>query len=96
MHVINSSLSLSSAVPPGVSVTTSQADPRPPQLIGCVFLERANVTCRWEAGDTPTTHYTLQLHMQNDNKCVKCASVYLYMVCSTVWVIQVFSFTTLY
>ncbi|XP_042292673.1 interleukin-31 receptor subunit alpha [Thunnus maccoyii] len=46
---------------PALSITTSQANPRPPQLIGCVFLNRANVTCRWEAGDTAVTHYTLQV-----------------------------------
>ncbi|XP_041809751.1 interleukin-6 receptor subunit beta isoform X2 [Chelmon rostratus] len=41
------------------STSDSSAVPRPPRLIGCVFLNRANVTCRWEAGDTPATHYTL-------------------------------------
>ncbi|XP_074517438.1 interleukin-6 receptor subunit beta isoform X2 [Sebastes fasciatus] len=54
---------LAMALPPAVAVTTSEADPRPPRLIGCVFLHRANVTCRWEAGDTPKTNYTLQVHL---------------------------------
>ncbi|XP_045919345.1 interleukin-31 receptor subunit alpha isoform X1 [Micropterus dolomieu] len=49
------------ASPLAFSVATPKAVPRPPQLIGCVFLNRANVTCRWEAGDTPATHYTLQV-----------------------------------
>lgn len=43
------------------SITTSMTAPRPPRLIGCVFQERANVTCHWEAGDTPATHYTLEV-----------------------------------
>ncbi|XP_035024535.1 interleukin-6 receptor subunit beta [Hippoglossus stenolepis] len=43
------------------SVTTSKALPRPPRLLGCVFLNRANVTCRWEAGDASATRYTLQI-----------------------------------
>ncbi|XP_044023287.1 interleukin-6 receptor subunit beta isoform X2 [Siniperca chuatsi] len=50
-------------LPPAFSITTSKAVPRPPRLIGCVFLNRANVTCRWEPGDTPTMNYTLQVQM---------------------------------
>ncbi|XP_006798424.2 interleukin-6 receptor subunit beta [Neolamprologus brichardi] len=42
-------------------ITTSTAFPRPPRLIGCVFIHRVNVTCHWEPGDTPTTKYTLQV-----------------------------------
>ncbi|XP_060919371.1 interleukin-6 receptor subunit beta [Labrus mixtus] len=49
------------ALPPAVSLTTSKKAPRPPQLIGCVFLNRANVTCHWEQGDTLWTGYTLQI-----------------------------------
>ncbi|XP_070776836.1 interleukin-6 receptor subunit beta-like [Enoplosus armatus] len=58
LHAVNSRLSPSAF---SFSITTSTAAPRPPRLIGCVFLNRANVTCRWEAGDTPVTHYTLQV-----------------------------------
>ncbi|XP_060938144.1 interleukin-6 receptor subunit beta [Limanda limanda] len=43
------------------SVTTSKALLRPPRLLGCVFLNRANVTCRWEAGSASATRYTLQI-----------------------------------
>ncbi|XP_076604135.1 interleukin-31 receptor subunit alpha [Chaetodon auriga] len=46
---------------PPFSMTNPNTVPRPPRLIACVFLNRANVTCRWEAGDTPATHYTLQV-----------------------------------
>ncbi|XP_054470187.1 interleukin-31 receptor subunit alpha [Anoplopoma fimbria] len=60
---------LALAFPPAFSVTTSKADPRPPRLIGCVFLNRANVTCRWEAGDTPTTDFTLQVHLVFNMSC---------------------------
>ncbi|XP_013879002.1 interleukin-31 receptor subunit alpha [Austrofundulus limnaeus] len=42
-------------------VTSSEVSPQPPQLIGCVFMARSNVTCHWEPGDTPATHYTLQV-----------------------------------
>ncbi|XP_030574910.1 interleukin-6 receptor subunit beta-like [Archocentrus centrarchus] len=42
-------------------IATSPAFPRPPQLIGCVFIHLVNVTCHWEPGDTPTTKYTLQV-----------------------------------
>ena len=53
---------LTTACPsPASSVTTSKALPRPPRLLGCVFLNRANVTCRWEAGDASATRYTLQI-----------------------------------
>uniref|UniRef100_UPI0037E84262 interleukin-31 receptor subunit alpha-like n=1 Tax=Semicossyphus pulcher TaxID=241346 RepID=UPI0037E84262 len=44
-----------------VSFATSNTVPRPPRLIGCVFLNRANVTCSWEPGDTAATQYTLQV-----------------------------------
>ncbi|XP_062253899.1 interleukin-6 receptor subunit beta-like [Platichthys flesus] len=44
-----------------LSVMTSKALPRPPRLLGCVFLNRANVTCRWEAGGASATRYTLQI-----------------------------------
>ncbi|XP_074547494.1 interleukin-6 receptor subunit beta [Halichoeres trimaculatus] len=43
------------------SLTSSNTDPRPPRLIDCVFMNRANVTCRWEPGDPPATRYTLQV-----------------------------------
>ncbi|KAF7646847.1 hypothetical protein LDENG_00181550 [Lucifuga dentata] len=49
---------------PTFSSATSMPPPRPPWLLGCVFLQRANVTCRWEPGDpqpTTTMHYTLQV-----------------------------------
>ncbi|XP_055361840.1 interleukin-31 receptor subunit alpha isoform X2 [Betta splendens] len=49
------------AVPPAAS-TATPAVPRPPLLTGCVFQNRANVTCHWEAGDAAATHYTLQVH----------------------------------
>ncbi|KAM6968607.1 interleukin-6 receptor subunit beta [Tautogolabrus adspersus] len=52
---------LTLVLPPAVSLTTSKTAPRPPQLIGCVFLNRANVTCHWEPGDTLWTSYTLQV-----------------------------------
>ncbi|XP_031703871.1 interleukin-6 receptor subunit beta isoform X2 [Anarrhichthys ocellatus] len=73
IHAVNSSLSPSSAFPPAFSVTTPKADPRPPRLIGCVFQNRANVTCHWEAGDTPTTNFTLEglLYFDITNKTVK-------------------------
>ncbi|KAK5857658.1 hypothetical protein PBY51_010886 [Eleginops maclovinus] len=51
------------ALPPAYSVTTSEADPRPPRLLRCVFLNRANATCHWDAGDIQTTHYTLQVQL---------------------------------
>ncbi|XP_070698926.1 interleukin-6 receptor subunit beta-like [Pempheris klunzingeri] len=51
-----------------VSVTTSNAVPRPLRLTGCVFLNRANVTCRWEAGDTATTLYTLQVEKRSKTR----------------------------
>ncbi|KAM7403352.1 hypothetical protein PAMA_004008 [Pampus argenteus] len=54
---------LTLVLPPALSITTSQTVPRPPRLISCVFLNRANVTCRWDAGDIPVTHYTLQVQM---------------------------------
>nr|XP_019953542.1 PREDICTED: interleukin-6 receptor subunit beta-like [Paralichthys olivaceus] len=50
---------------PASSVTTSKALPRPPRLLGCVFLNQANVTCRWEAGDASATHYTLQIQKRS-------------------------------
>ncbi|TKS86847.1 Interleukin-6 receptor subunit beta [Collichthys lucidus] len=43
------------------SITTTRTSPRPPRLINCVFLERANVTCRWKAGDVPAKNYTLKV-----------------------------------
>ncbi|TMS21113.1 Interleukin-6 receptor subunit beta [Larimichthys crocea] len=43
------------------SMTTTKASPRPPRLIYCVFLERANVTCHWKAGDIPAKNYTLKV-----------------------------------
>ncbi|CAK6966964.1 interleukin-31 receptor subunit alpha [Scomber scombrus] len=52
---------LSLVLPPVLSITTSKATPQPPRLIGCVFINRANVTCRWEPGNTSVTHYTLQV-----------------------------------
>ncbi|CAJ1074431.1 interleukin-6 receptor subunit beta isoform X1 [Xyrichtys novacula] len=52
---------LTLALPPVVSITTSETDPRPPKLISCVFMNRVNVTCNWEPGDTPATRYTLQV-----------------------------------
>lgn len=39
----------------------SEASPRPPQLIFCVFIIKSNVTCHWEPGDVSATHYTLQV-----------------------------------
>ncbi|KAM7376101.1 hypothetical protein PAMP_005848 [Pampus punctatissimus] len=54
---------LTLVLPPALSITTSQTVPRPPRLINCVFLNRANVTCRWDAGDILVTHYTLQVQM---------------------------------
>ncbi|XP_040916831.1 interleukin-31 receptor subunit alpha [Toxotes jaculatrix] len=52
---------LALVLPPALSITTSKAFPRPLQLIRCVFLNRANITCHWEPGDTPATHYTLRI-----------------------------------
>ncbi|XP_051238716.1 interleukin-6 receptor subunit beta isoform X2 [Dicentrarchus labrax] len=52
------------------STTTSMTGPRPPRLIDCVFHHYANVTCRWEAGDTPTTHYTLEV-VRGKNRTLK-------------------------
>ncbi|XP_023286551.1 interleukin-6 receptor subunit beta-like [Seriola lalandi dorsalis] len=52
---------LTLVLPPASSSTTSKSSHRPPQLIGCVFQNRANATCRWEAADMPTTNYTLQI-----------------------------------
>nr|XP_046268504.1 interleukin-6 receptor subunit beta isoform X2 [Scatophagus argus] len=43
------------------SITAAKTVPRPPQLIRCVFHNRANVTCHWEAGDASATHYTLEV-----------------------------------
>lgn len=57
LHAINSMPLISSSV----LIPASYADIRP-RLIDCVFLNRANVTCRWEpavSGDTPVTSYTL-------------------------------------
>ncbi|XP_034714869.1 interleukin-6 receptor subunit beta [Etheostoma cragini] len=59
---------LTLALPPGCPFNSSNADPRLPQLIGCVFQHRDNVTCRWKAGNTPTTDYTLQVHLMIANK----------------------------
>ncbi|KAF1374667.1 hypothetical protein PFLUV_G00231480 [Perca fluviatilis] len=59
---------LTLVLPPACPFNSSKADPRLPQLIGCVFLHRDNVTCRWEAGDTPTTDYTLQVHLMLPQK----------------------------
>ncbi|AWP16273.1 putative interleukin-6 receptor subunit beta-like [Scophthalmus maximus] len=52
---------LALVLPQASSTATSEALPRPPRLIGCVFLNRANITCRWEAGDPSATHYTLKI-----------------------------------
>ncbi|KAF3845068.1 hypothetical protein F7725_008231 [Dissostichus mawsoni] len=32
-------------------------------MLHCVFLNRASVTCHWEAGDNHTTQYTLQVQL---------------------------------
>lgn len=61
LHVINSILSSSSVLPPTFFATTSKTVSRAPRLIGCVFLNRANVTCHWDAGDTPALYYTLEV-----------------------------------
>ncbi|XP_041827525.1 interleukin-6 receptor subunit beta [Melanotaenia boesemani] len=47
--------------PPAFPVTTFKAHPRPPRLIGCVFIIRSNVTCRWEPVNIPATQYTLRV-----------------------------------
>ncbi|KAK2826464.1 hypothetical protein Q5P01_020678 [Channa striata] len=52
---------LALVLPPAVPTATSKTVPRPPRLIGCVFINRASVTCRWEAGDTAATNYTLEV-----------------------------------
>ncbi|XP_029350425.1 interleukin-6 receptor subunit beta [Echeneis naucrates] len=52
---------LNFALPPAATSVTSKPFPRPPRLIGCVFQNRANATCHWEAGDLPATRYTLQI-----------------------------------
>ncbi|KAL7380411.1 hypothetical protein ABVT39_017514 [Epinephelus coioides] len=49
-------------------VITSMAEPQPPQLIDCVFRHRANITCRWEDGDTLTTSYTLHVDLMFEPK----------------------------
>ncbi|XP_026172295.1 interleukin-31 receptor subunit alpha isoform X2 [Mastacembelus armatus] len=54
---------------PDLSISTSRAFPGPPRLTGCVFINRANVTCHWEAADTPTTHYTLQVWRMTGMLC---------------------------
>ncbi|XP_035529273.1 interleukin-6 receptor subunit beta [Morone saxatilis] len=56
------------------STTTSKTGPRPPRLIDCVFQQSANVTCRWEAGDTPATHYTLVVRTLNNNRQFTCTT----------------------
>ncbi|XP_069008720.1 LOW QUALITY PROTEIN: interleukin-31 receptor subunit alpha [Embiotoca jacksoni] len=52
---------LSLVLPSALSVTMSKAFPGPPRLIGCVFMYRGRVTCRWEPGDIPATNYTIQV-----------------------------------
>ncbi|CAG5866638.1 unnamed protein product [Menidia menidia] len=47
--------------PFGLPATSPKVSPRPPRLIGCVFIFRGNVTCRWEPGDGRATHYTLHV-----------------------------------
>ncbi|KAM4542655.1 interleukin-31 receptor subunit alpha isoform 2-T2 [Odontesthes bonariensis] len=47
--------------PSALPVTALKTSARPPRLIGCVFIIRSNVTCHWEPGDIPATHYTLQV-----------------------------------
>ncbi|XP_037551243.1 interleukin-31 receptor subunit alpha [Nematolebias whitei] len=42
-------------------VSMSEASPRPPRLICCVFIIKSNVTCHWEPGDISATRYTLQV-----------------------------------
>lgn len=54
---------LTLALPPAFSVTPPEAHPHAPRLLRCVFLNRANVTCHWEAGDNHTTQYTLQVQL---------------------------------
>ncbi|XP_072220897.1 interleukin-6 receptor subunit beta-like [Leuresthes tenuis] len=47
--------------PSALPVTALKTSARPPRLIGCVFIIQSNITCHWEPGDTPATHYTLQV-----------------------------------
>ncbi|KAK1893774.1 Interleukin-6 receptor subunit beta [Dissostichus eleginoides] len=54
---------LTLALPPAFSVTPPEAHPHAPRLLRCVFLNRASVTCHWEAGDNHTTQYTLQVQL---------------------------------
>lgn len=35
--------------------------PKAPVLIGCVFIHRANITCKWKPGDSQATNYTLHV-----------------------------------
>ncbi|GAA6213324.1 interleukin-6 receptor subunit beta-like isoform X1 [Lates japonicus] len=58
MLLTPASLHLQSCLQP-CALQPPRPPPRPPRLIGCVFVNRGNITCRWEAGDTPTTSYTL-------------------------------------
>ncbi|XP_067336249.1 interleukin-31 receptor subunit alpha [Channa argus] len=74
---------LALVLPPAMSTTTSKAFPRPPRLIGCVFINRANVTCRWEAGDSPATNYTLQVQRKPGTDPITTSSSLKTFTCST-------------
>ncbi|XP_071354821.1 interleukin-31 receptor subunit alpha-like isoform X3 [Trachinotus anak] len=74
---------LTLVLPPASSSTTSKAFPRPPQLIDCVFQNRANITCRWEAGDMPTTHYTLQIQRRHGAEQSRTNSSVKLFTCTT-------------
>ncbi|XP_029983565.1 interleukin-31 receptor subunit alpha isoform X2 [Sphaeramia orbicularis] len=54
---------------PSVSVTTH---PKPPELVSCVFQERANITCQWKPGDPQMTNYTLSIRKMAGAKVFTC------------------------